>query len=393
MQKAKQFAALFAAVLAFVAVGSEASARKVGSEFRVNTTTAGGQAFSSVAALNDGGFLAVWTSWDDESGSGDVFAQRYDSIGAPMGSEFEVNTVTAGSQISSGVAGLSGGGFVVVWTVIDQVGPDAPGIYAQVYDSSGARVGSEIGVSEGNAFEVDVAGLRDGGFAIAFSSKEGVYVRIYGATGSLLSRLLHVDRPITAINKELGNIAALPHGGFVVVWQSDEGSAYQIYGQRFTAIGRRLGSEFNINSTGQGARPKVIGLRGDGFVVVWIAQMSNNFWAVNGQRYDANGTTIGTPFQVNTNSLQGADVARVGALRSGGFVVAWDSSPVDDIHAQRYDAAGARYGTEFLVNTYTRYDQDLPSLAGLANGGFVVIWDSELQDGSGWGVYGQRYNK
>ena len=29
--------------------------------------------------------------------------------------------------------------------------------------------------------------------------------------------------------------------------------------------------------------------------------------------------------------------------------------------------------------------------AGLANGGFVVVWESEGQDGSGYGIYAQRY--
>ena len=36
--------------------------------------------------------------------------------------------------------------------------------------------------------------------------------------------------------------------------------------------------------------------------------------------------------------------------------------------------------------------QELPSIARLADGGFVIVWQSNLQDGSGWGIYGQRYN-
>ena len=48
-------------------------------------------------------------------------------------------------------------------------------------------------------------------------------------------------------------------------------------------------------------------------------------------------------------------------------------------------------GTEFQINTYTSSAQWNSSVTGLADGGFVVTWQSSEQDGSGWGVYGQRY--
>ena len=42
---------------------------------------------------------------------------------------------------------------------------------------------------------------------------------------------------------------------------------------------------------------------------------------------------------------------------AGDFVVAWESQAEDGsnygIYAQRYNAAGAAQGSEFLVNTYT----------------------------------------
>ena len=49
-----------------------------------------------------------------------------------------------------------------------------------------------------------------------------------------------------------------------------------------------------------------------------------------------------------------------------------------------------RVGTEFRVNT-ARSDQHCSSVAALADGGFVVTWTSLRQDGSDYGIYGQRY--
>lgn len=43
---------------------------------------------------------------------------------------------------------------------------------------------------------------------------------------------------------------------------------------------------------------------------------------------------------------------------------------------------------EFQVNTYSSSYQSLPNLAGLTDGGWVSVWMSEGQDGSGYGVYG-----
>jgi hypothetical protein len=54
-------------------------------------------------------------------------------------------------------------------------------------------------------------------------------------------------------------------------------------------------------------------------------------------------------------------------------------------------------GTDVQVNTWTAQQQRYPSVTALADGGFVVTWSSAIpgyvagQDGSGSGIYGQRY--
>ncbi|MDH6059449.1 DUF4347 domain-containing protein, partial [Chrysosporum bergii ANA360D] len=49
-----------------------------------------------------------------------------------------------------------------------------------------------------------------------------------------------------------------------------------------------------------------------------------------------------------------------------------------------------KVGSEFQVNTYASNAQANPSITTLKDGGFVVTWQSDVQDGSGNGVYGQR---
>src|SRR5687767_13307007 len=59
---------------------------RAGGEFRVNTQTAGSQFGETVAFGAAGDFIVLWHSPDGNRLG--VFAQRYDAIGAPQGSEF-----------------------------------------------------------------------------------------------------------------------------------------------------------------------------------------------------------------------------------------------------------------------------------------------------------------
>ena len=55
-------------------------------------------------------------------------------------------------------------------------------------------------------------------------------------------------------------------------------------------------------------------------------------------------------------------------------------------------AAAQPVGSEFQVNTYTTSDQVGSAVAGDEAGSFVVVWQSDDQDGSYWGIFGQRYD-
>ena len=62
------------------------------------------------------------------------------------------------------------------------------------------------------------------------------------------------------------------------------------------------------------------------------------------------------------------------------------------IYAQRYDASGEVVGGEARVDTGIGSEQSAPMITGLSDGGYVVTWMSLGQDGSGFGIYAQRYD-
>jgi hypothetical protein len=74
--------------------------------------------------------------------------------------------------------------------------------------------------------------------------------------------------------------------------------------------------------------------------------------------------------------------------------VVWDSLGQDGslfgVYGRRLDVFGPQ-GSEFRVNSYTIDYQALPAIATNPDGDFIVVWESDGQDGSGGGIFGQRY--
>jgi large repetitive protein len=96
----------------------------VGPEFPI-APTPDAEIGPSVRSDPAGNFVVVW-SGDHGSSSFEVFGQRYTSDGAPLGTEFRVNTYTTNAQ-SQGVVAVDPLGFVVVWQSSGQDGSDSGG--------------------------------------------------------------------------------------------------------------------------------------------------------------------------------------------------------------------------------------------------------------------------
>jgi Ca2+-binding RTX toxin-like protein len=154
-----------------------------------------------------------------------------------------------------------------------------------------------------------------------------------------------------------------------------------VYGQQYAADGTTLGTEFRVNTATNyyEQQPSVTALSSGGFVVTWTSYgQDGSGYGVYGQRYAADGTTLGTEFRVNTATYSDQFDPSVTALSSGGFVVTWTSYDQDGsasgVYGQRYAADGNVVGSEFLINTTTNNSQEQPSVTALSSGGFIITW-------------------
>jgi len=379
-----------------------------GSEFQINTYTTNSQGLPSVTGLFDGSFVVTWQSFGQDGSFYGIYGQRYNADGTPAGAEFQINTYTTNFQLTPSVTALLDGGFVVTWSSNGQDG-SGDGIYGQRYNANGTTAGAEFQIntyttsSQGSP---SVTGLSDGGFVVTWSSFGqdgslfGIYGQRYNADGTTAGAEFQINTYTTGRQFDL-SVIALSDGGFVVTWQSEgqDGSFYGIYGQRYNADSTTAGAEFRVNTytTLSQRDPSVTALSDGGFVVTWESNgQDGSGTGIYGQRYNADGTTAGAEFLINTYTTNGQGDPSVTALSDGGFVVTWESDVQDGdgdgIFGQRYNADGTTAGAEFQINTYTTSEQGNPSVTALSDGGFVVTWGSNEQDGDGVSVYGQLFS-
>lgn len=393
-------------VLASVGFAVPADAAKLGTEFRVNTETGGDQEAPAVATLANGNFVIAWRNFGQSGNMGGVYFQRYSAAGVKLGGETRVNSNATSIQFGPSVAALQNGNFVVVWT-----GPSdgsGSGVFMRRFTAAGAPIGAAVRCNvftTGNQAIPSVSGLTNGGYVVAWrsvgqdGSATGVYGRRFLASGAPQGMEFRLNTN-TFLDQTDPQTAGLSNGEFVGVWNSDDQDhdGFGIYAQRYLANGSTAGSEFraNTHTVGEQFGAAVAALTSGRFIIAWhsLGQDGSGF-GVYAQRYKVGGAVAGGEFRANTPTTGDQMNPAVAGLSNGGFVIVWEAANKDGsgkaIVARRYNPDGTASGAEFRVNTFTGNDQITPAIAALGPGRYVITWVSVNQDGSGYGVYAQRF--
>jgi hypothetical protein len=244
----------------------------------------------------------------------------------------------------------------------------------------------------------------DGDFVVTWAGagpgdNEGIFAQRYNSFGIAQGNQFAVNSYHLGL-QYVSKVAMDDSGNFVIIWTSlgQDGQGFGIYGQRFDTNGNTLGIEFRVNTytLADQSLPSVA-MDSDGdFVVCWEGSQpgisGGNIYA---KRFDNNGNEQGNEFQVNTIFTGEQTEPAVAMNSSGDFIVTWtgeveNGSPYD-IYAQRFNNSGTFLGAEFNVNTVTYGNQNSPAISMNDDGDFVIAWDSN--DESGYGVFVQRYNQ
>jgi alpha-tubulin suppressor-like RCC1 family protein len=376
---------------------------KIGTQAGVNSETDGAQEQPAIARLTTG-YVVAWAS-AAQDGSGDgIFMQRFNANGAKAGAETRVNTTTAGDQSKPSIAGLADGSFVVVWQSTTGDG-NGMGVYAQMFRSNGVKSRAEFKVNttvRSHQSLPSVAALADGGFVVAWVSNLqdgsglGIYAQRYNGTGAPVAAEFKVNKT-TAGNQTAPSVAGLDNGSFVIAWQSPDDSGQGIFMQRYNAAGKAQGAETQVNTTelNDQSLPRVAGLANGSFVVVWQSNLQDGSkLGIYMQRFGANGAKLGGELRVNTATANDQTTPAISSFSDNGFVVVWTSRNQDGsglgVYAQVFDNAGRKVNAELLINTTTTGNQSQPAVAAFADGKLAAAWTSD-SDGDAQGIFAQRF--
>jgi hypothetical protein len=325
---------------------------------------------------------------------------------AGFGDEARLGAASGAHAANPSLAPIAGGGFVAVWQGSDTVvGGAGAGLWAQLRDAGGAASGAAFALTpDGDARaegEPAVAALAGGRFVVAYSlidtlgdgGTSRVAYRVVEANGSAGAE--HVLDTGAGGAAAMPAIATLADGSFAVAWRS--GGAVHVQ-QAAAADGALVGAAQVYTALASAYSPGIAALKGGGYVVSWGEINDGNVYAAT---KGANGA--GAPFVVNGDGLAAslmtaAPLPHVTTLADGNFVVAWDSyanAPLGfticDIFFQLYDSAGHALGGPVQANVESgggRYDA---AVSALSDGGFVVAWQSQTGDFDAGGIFGRRF--
>jgi FG-GAP-like repeat len=362
--------------------------RLVKSLTQVNTTDAADpdnsgspqQFESQIARLADGGYVVVWNDSSRQDGFNPnglaVIGQRYDASGNKAGGEVEISLFNNGDQFSPAITALPNGNVAIAF--VDQLSGDQD-IWVSIFDPSLNLVRFDVIEPEANqTFDPSIAAFADSSYVVTYTVGTGadtdIVARVVSPTGAVGAQFA-IDNQTD--NRRFSEVATLANGNFVVVYEDElngDAANRDIKYAIFSPAGTPVAGPADVpggNGVGSEREPNVAALRGGGFVVVWT-DLDTSTADIRASLFNGNGTPIVSDFAVNRTATGAQDDASVVALADGGFLVTWRSVVGTDqfARAQRFDAAGAKIGTEFTVNA-TDPEQRLEA-ALLSDGGRIA---------------------
>ncbi len=337
----------------------DAAGNKVGAEFQVNTYTTGNQTLPAVAMNAGREFVVTWESFGQDGDNYAVIARRYDATGTPVTGEVAVNTNTTGFQIQPVVAMDKSGNFVVVWDSVSQDG-NLGGIFGRRFDPAGTPLTGEFQVNTYTTDNQDypaVAMDPTGNFVCTWrsdgqdGSSFGVYAQAFNSSASRVGSEFLVNVTTTG-PQELPAIAMGHHDNFVVTWGGYTGADEDI----FATLSAPYANHADVDARSvAGSSSNANGVLESGETVQVATRWSNVLtapFAVSGTASDIRGPA-GPTYTLNDTT---ADYGNIPALTTHDCFGATADCYLVTVLGR---ASGSALGRRVRRDAFDRLDQDL----------------------------------
>ncbi len=309
----------------------------IGSSTKVNTTLANSQELPSIDMNSSEDYVIAWMSYNQISSTSgyDIFARRYNSSGTPLSSEIQVNTTTDEMQDHPSIAMDNSGNFTVTWETDWWNGTSSNvQTIAQRFNSSGAKLDSEFKVNTSTTNHHErpdiVMNSTSGDFIISWfgdgnGDTMGIFAQRYLSTGIPIGTEVGVNT-YTSNYQVYQDSAINSSGDFIIAWQSEgqDGYGQGIYAQMFDSSGNTIGSEFrvNTNTSVDQTRPSVAMDDSGNFVVTWLSNhLPNGKTGLMLQKFNSSRNHTGPELFI-TDNLSTNQSGKV-IMNTSNFVVLW----------------------------------------------------------------------
>jgi len=353
----------------------------------------------------DGRTLVVWLDGREAGtffGTVDVYAQWLDAAGDALGGNFKVNATTGAGQCASpAVAADPGGqGFVVAW--IDRRTPgDTGDVYAQRYDASGAPVGPNVRVNDdpvGRDQRHVRAAAGSGVAALVWEDYRGNFGIDANVEGAFVPYGVGSPGANFRVNQEVGGRQGTPsviwdgRDAYLCVWEDGRRGTPDVFAISFLPSGARRGADTQLNDDAAPFDQRGVRLgHGPGrYVATWTDRRSqtNDLF---GQWITAAGARDGVNHLLWKDDFVERPVSAASAVSGAGraLVAAQITrfSDAGDIRGFFYAVAGLPPSSSFWISDVLPSAQAAPAAAA-TDSEFAVVW-LDARDGAPR-VYGQR---
>jgi methionine-rich copper-binding protein CopC len=367
------------------------------------------QSSPRIAASSGCGFVVVWV--DKRNGVNDIYFQRYDADGYPVGGNTKANDdSTYAYQNEPAIASSLTGLYSIVWRDYrDGAYPFGPDIFLQPFDSSLSTIGTNTNVSAAGPDSLkespDIAVMTSGAGLVVWADYRNRHWDIYGqrfaADGSLVGGNFKINDDAGTDQQHAPRVALSPLGWYVVTWYDNRLGNDDVYVQRLDTTGTLLGINVKVNTDAQDYRqcfPDVcVDPLGD-FSIVWIDYRGGTYPSnpdVYLRRYDSLGTPVTAETKLNNDATQNAQRdPSVAADRMGKVATVWSDSTSTswDITGQMIDGLGNLSGSNLCFSTTTDSNQIDPDIA--LDGQYRYVTWADNRNGN-WDVFASivRYHQ
>jgi len=373
----------------------DASAAAVGTTFVVSSQV-GQQSAPQILALPDGGFFVVWQASDETygapletfiaDGSGSAIRGRFfDENGVAVAQDVIINTTTAGNQTQPTLTLLDDGTILLT--------------YASGDTEQGAANGTAIRaivIEQPESWEANapVSGFTATPVEASFAENTAI--------GTTIATLSATDPESGAITYEILNWAG---GKFEIVgnevklraaFDFEAAEEYEVLVRATDSAGNVTDTAFSVSVTdvaetepfaieANAALPTVTAeamsiTLADGRFVVAHRNLSDV--ATKAQVYNADGTSSGVAFLLESDTTGTQLSPSLAARPDGGFVAVWTVSNV--VYMRIFDEDLAPQANQLQISTTTGTNRS-PSVAVFEDGSFVVVWSASGTSGDGDG--------